>query len=188
MINTDVLVETTYIGIDINVKGFGLAVFTVEKVHLEFFNMLLYKPEEFQLTNMTTIWSLSSIELMKLVKQLISSDRKTVVTIEDPTAMSSTYQKKNGTVVSAWQTASILDKLFGMLSVIVISNKYVICTPSSVIWKKRVIGKGNAKKPIIQSHMYKVIYGREGNIENHHIADAAALAYYGYLEDRYGKK
>lgn len=187
MIDTEVLKEATYIGIDVNIKGLGLAVFAAEKVHLEFFDMIPWSPDEYDTTNMTTIWSLSCIQLLESVHEKIDSDRKTILVVEDPTAMGSFHTTKDGRVTSSWQTASILDKLVGMLSVIAIQYKWKVLTPSSVMWKKRVIGDGKAKKPAIQSHMYNVIYGREGEIANHHVADSAALAYYGYLEDRYGK-
>ena len=179
MINADVLKDNNYIGVDVNIKGFGLAVFTLEQVHLGFLDMFPYKPEEFNIACMSVTWSKSVIRLMDLVEELITVERKTIFVIEDPTAM--------GLTPGAWQTASILDKLVGMLSVIAVQDGYALRTPSSVIWKKRVLGKGDAKKPLIQSEMYKIIYGREGSIENHHVADRAALAYYGYKEDRYGR-
>ena len=192
MIQADVLKDNNYIGVDVNIKGFGLAVFTLEKVHLEFLDMFPHRPEEYHLTNMTTIWAKSCIAVMLLIKELVNPDRKIIFVIEDPTAMGSIYTKKDGTIVTAWQTASILDKLTGMLAVIAVQNNYKLYTPSSVIWKKRVLGKGDAKKPAIQSEMYKIIYGRAsrdgGSIENHHVADGAALAYYGYKEDRYGRQ
>jgi len=186
-IDRERLTTSSFIGIDVNLSGLGLAIIKYDGIILNFIDMVR---QDEDINKMFPEWVRATRELFLCVNShLEHRDTWNVVVIEDPSAMSApNIIKKDGKIIkvtSAWQTADVLNRLTGMLSVVFIDKGYKCLYPSSVMWKSKVMGHGKAEKKEIQSEMGKLIMPNapdsESYIQNHHIADSLALAVYGYI-------
>ena len=177
----------SYIGIDVNLTGYGLAIMKYDGIILNFIDVVR---QDEDINVMFPEWVRATRELFWCVDaRLTNRATRNVVVIEDPSAMSAPHIKRHKgqivSVTSAWQTADTLNRLTGMLSVVFLDKDYVCKYPSSVMWKSKVMGDGKAEKKEVQREMGKLILPNDPNafIDNHHVADSVALAMYGYMED-----
>lgn len=169
-ISQSVLGQDVYAGIDINLTGNALTIITKKQILMHWIPVVR---QGLPLDEMTFQWySTAESTWGKLEKAALRSNN-VYMAIEDPTGME---QK-------AWQASAMINKMIGLLCGYFYDNLIEIKFPSSVIWKKRTIGNGKADKATIQRQMHEILFPNSpGRIENHHVADSAALAYYMYLE------
>lgn len=171
--------DALYIGIDINLTGNALVTMTAKQVRMRWIPVPV---QGMTLDNMVFIWCQVAENTWGKIEPATKDHIPIYAVIEDPTGM----ERK------AWQAAAMINKMIGMLSIIFYDNNIKMYFPSSVIWKKETVGNGKAEKMEIQKAMFKLIYPnvptsqtrqepKIDKIENHHIADAVALAYYGYI-------
>lgn len=170
--------EKAYVGIDVNLSGYGLAILDRREVKLEWIPFI----QKRKIDEAMHEW----IEATKKLENIIDvkyPQSDLIIAIEDPTAMEK----------GAWQTAAVLNKLIGMLSMSLYDihamyHDYTVklIYPSAVIWKKVIIGTaGSKKKKVTKKDVMAVTSKRLLGIEkvdyfvdNHHVSDAVALAMY----------
>ena len=170
-IDAGMLQEALYVGIDVNLSGLAITYMGYRGIRQ---NWIPINHRDKTLNELVLEWRRATIELYHDMVGMVKAGAKVTVVIEDPAGMG-----------GPWQTAAHLNKIIGMLAMVFAEADWRLALPSSMTWKKRTIGEGNASKEDVQAAMSKLLYPLgEGYIENHHIADSTAMAYYGYLEDR----
>ena len=176
--------SNAYVGIDVNLSGYGLAILTDKEITLRFIPFI----RKDKLDEAMPKYIQAAFELLKLVANKCAA-YDLIAAIEDPTSMAAPkiMKKKNRIVkvTSLWQVASTLDKLVGILayalSIPILFNSTRVIYPSSVIWKKAIVGDAWAKKEKVARVASVRLLGKEmiGYFEgNHHISDSVALAMY----------
>lgn len=153
-----------YVGIDPNLSGFGVAIFTEREITLRFISIAQKAKTE----DAVIEWFAAVRAVLDLVRAKCATN-DILIAIEDPTGME---QK-------AWLTASVLNKLIGMLCYSLQTENARIILPSSVTWKSKVCGNARATKEEVMlttSHKMLGVENPDYFDGNHHISDAVALA------------
>lgn len=157
--------SSAYVGIDVNLSGYGLAILTVREIVLKFIPFVQKEKTDKAMVE----W----VEITRVTRDIISHKAQgdtIIVAVEDPTGM--------GQQPGTWMTAAILNKLTGILAAELPGR---ITYPSSVTWKKAICKNGKAKKDEVAAVVSLELLGVSDKNYfdgNHHISDALALAYY----------
>ncbi len=181
-----------YVGIDVNLSGYGLAILTVREIVLRFIPFV----QKEKINEAVSEWVMSTRLVDDIVKHRCQDD-KIIIAIEDPTGMGAINLGKideRGRIDAkrirqqsgAWMVAATLNKLVGMLSSELFQMGELIY-PSSVIWKKAICKDGKAKKDEVAAVVSLELLGvsdKDYFEGNHHISDALALAYYAKHMDK----
>jgi len=166
--------EKVYVGIDVNLTGFGLAILKSNKITLKF---VPFHKQGLSINFMMKEWVRGTADLMTEILKAAPrykenpNDTSIILAVEEPAGMGA----------GAEQAAAILNKLIGIIAAFARVANYSTMHPSSMMWKKSIVGKGNATKDEVATVVSKKILGHEDRDYfggNHHISDAVGLALY----------